>query len=350
MSATNLPLSILLVEDEEYKVNHVQSVIDKLNEEVKVVLAKTQIEAQQALMTQKFDLMILDMQLPIRSDDTRADSRGGENILDDLFVDDNYKMPSGILVLTEFEELQDKLRESYPDVGVIKFDGSSSDWTNALRRKITTTLKSKKAATKIVYCEGQNAQLLNLIGFTTVEFRSLEDCRQVYMAAKNEGDKFALRDRDFLTTTEQRALTDRYKNYLCLDYYCFENYLYHPDNICEVYPDIVKQIYVEDIISQKNLKLLTIVQDYKLARNGYPDLNDNRNLIERNPEQEIVDSLKSDDFETFYPFFDMAGKKDTDGKKSYNKVFLASYNLNKTKLVQTSWFKDRISLVLEAAL
>ena len=93
------------------------------------------------------------------------------------------------------------------------------------------------------------------------------------------------------------------------------------------------------------------MQDYKISRSGYLDLTDNSKVnMDKNPEYEIVERLQKNEFEEFYPYFDMAGKKDNDNKKSYNKSFLMEYNLTPLVLTQTSWFKSKIEKLLGSIL
>lgn len=81
---------------------------------------------------------------------------------------------------------------------------------------------------------------------------------------------FGLRDRDFLTDNEIKNLKKQYSNYLVLDYYCFENYLYHPDNISELQiKDFNRNWYVEELIKQKNSKYDSILLKLTNARNSY---------------------------------------------------------------------------------
>lgn len=99
---------------------------------------------------------------------------------------------------------------------------------------------------------------------------------------------------------------------------------------------------------QKNIKIEAIIQDYKISRLAYTDFNENaKRNIDKNPEIEIIPSLKSDILEEFYKFFDMAGKNDKENKKSYDKTFLSKYNLDTNQLVKTKWFRMKITEILK---
>lgn len=342
-------LSVLLVDDSDFKIERVKTFLGEVAPNAKLTISRDRISAQKNLVSDKFDLLLLDMQLPNRFGESEPEEVGGVSILEELEMSEEYFQPTRIIVFTQYDDLQEGLRNSYPELGAVKFDLSSDNWKNTLFRALNSLSKSKSVIKKIVYCEGENAPYYNSVGLFGIEFWALKDSRAIYLAAKNEKDKFALRDRDFLTTNEISVLTKKpyFENYFILDYYCFENYVYHPDNISELINNFNKEEYLSELIKQKNEKIESIIQDYKLARLCYTDFTDNdkRNMDE-NPEDEIITSLKSNDFETFYKFFDMAGKKDRGFKKSFNKSYLEKYNLDVKELVKTEWFKYKISNIL----
>lgn len=349
MSDESVFLSILIIDDSEIKVVKIKEAITRAGHESLITLARDQNEARRKLHDEKYDLVILDMQLPVIWGETDPESQGGENILSDLFtMSEDYKMPTSIIALTEYEFLQNKIQDEYPDVAAIRFLPDSGKWSEALGRKIDSLLRAKKDDSKqIVYCEGKNALLLNSIGLNNVEFRGLEDCRAIFLAAKNEKTKYALRDKDFLTLNEVLRLEAEFDNYHILRYYCFENYLYHPDNLQSLIPGFDLDRYKNEIVAQKNEKLLNIIQDYKLARDGYLELNENgKRRKDKKSENEIIEALRNNAFEVFYPYFDMAGKKDAEGKKSFNKSCLSGCNFDKVALVQTDWFKSKFQSLL----
>lgn len=348
-NTTNSSLSVLLVDDSDYKIEKVRKFLSNSSHNVKLVVVKDLISAQRFVEHEKFDLLLLDMQIPNRFGENEPQEDGGVLLLEELETSESLIHPTTVVAFTQYDKLQEDIREKYPELGAIKFDNSSTAWEKNLQRILNGLTKAKKINNKIVYCEGDNVHYYNLIDIVGIEFWALRDSRAIYYAAKNEKDKFSLRDRDFLTSNEIKLLTNEpyFTNYFILEYYCFENYLYHPDNISEVIADFDKAGYVREITKQKNDKIDSIIQDYKLSRLGYTDFNDNdKKNMDSNPELEIVASLKSNDFETFYKFFDMAGKRDKGFKKSFNREFLSDLNLDKETLAKTNWFKTQLSQIL----
>ncbi|MEN9702138.1 MAG: hypothetical protein RIR55_1480 [Bacteroidota bacterium] len=350
MSDLNTRITVLVVDDNEHKMVKVVKTLQEYSELIEIIQVEDQISAQQELARTKFDLLILDMCLPLRKLESEPDHNGGENLLDELEIEGAFKQPSKIITLTQYDELQSSVRQKFPELGAIKFDETSNVWKESLLRTIKGISRFKKETVKIIYCEELNDVFYNQIGLPNIEFRGLKGgSRKVYEAAKFEKDKYALRDKDYLTTNEVKWLTESFMpNYYILDYYCFENYLFHPENIDEYCNSKGKEFdkaqYIAEIVSQKKSKFLKIVQNYIIARNGYFDFTDNeRRNMDKEPEREIVTSLESDELEVFYPYFDMKG---TDKNKGFDRSCIENLNLDKKELASTCWFKSKMENIL----
>jgi len=69
-----------------------------------------------------------------------------------------------------------------------------------------------------------------------------------------------------------RELKKLYPNYYLLDYYCFENYLFHPENIASLKLDgFSKADYIKDIKAQKDFNKSKIISNYKKAIDSYQE-------------------------------------------------------------------------------
>lgn len=335
-------LNILIIEDETDKAQNIKQFIESVDSDVIICICKSQVEALFQLEKTKFDLVILDMCLPFREGEELNES-GGENILDELEINDDYKRPTQILALTQYDDLQEDIRKKYPELGAIKYSSDQIDWQKGLQRVVKACKKSKKTDRTIIYCEDKNDSLYNGIGLENIEFRGLRGgSRKVYESAKFEKENYSVRDKDYLTRNEVKWLKNKLENYFILDYYCFENYLFHPDNMEEYFQKhnkaFCKDSYIKEITTQKNAKLLNIAQGLQIARNAYFDFTDNqKNNMDSDPE--IIECLQSDNFELFYPYFDMKG---TDKNKGFDRSFLSEENIDKKELASTVWFKDKM--------
>ena len=191
---------------------------------------------------------------------------------------------------------------------------------------------------QIFHCENKNAKYYNLLGLDEKIFVGVQDKRQVYLNTKHNPAYFGLMDRDYLTEPEIQKILIKLPNLRILRYYAFENYLYHPENIAEIFPDFDIVNYQSDIVRQKNEQRDFILTGLELARRGYSVLNDENIERDKNGIETIVTALQSDELENFYSYFDM--------KTRHNRHLVGKLNLTESKLAQTKWFKSAISKIL----
>lgn len=197
---------------------------------------------------------------------------------------------------------------------------------------------------KIIFSENTDTPLYNNLNIENVLFFVANDKTDVFHKAKNHRH-FGIIDRDYLSDAEVEEITSVYPFLFILPYYSIENLLFHPENLEEYYQknhssfDIenykmsLKQ--VRDI--QKDYLLLGIVQ----ARSGYPFYKENeyakelKNFRERS--REVVDLLRSDDFETFYKVFPA---------KDFGTTLTERQNVSKVDLAKTDWFRNEITQLI----
>ena len=186
---------------------------------------------------------------------------------------------------------------------------------------------------QIVLCENQNDEFYNLLALEDKLFVGVKNKDEVFLNIKRDPRYYGLIDRDFLTDHEVASARRKHSTLRILHYYCFENYLYHPDNIAEVNPTFDKASYIQEIVAQKNSQKLKLISRIDKIRNSYAILRSEDTIRDENFDT-IIDALASDDLERFYPFFDM--------KKNFNKKSIEIYNWRKEQLVSTSWFEQKI--------
>lgn len=192
----------------------------------------------------------------------------------------------------------------------------------------------------VFICENQNANILNTLGISNAAFFPEKDSSSVFIKVKTKPEYKGIRDRDFLLDSEIDRLKTKYPNYFILDYYCFENYLYHPDNIEEVgYEGFNKREYTRHIIDQKNHKKNIIISNYKNSRKSYQEFRAMDEKIEdKKRESDIIEYLQSDDIEVFFKAFSAKDKLD--------KSYLEQFQITKDLLASTVWFRTRITNLL----
>jgi energy-coupling factor transporter ATP-binding protein EcfA2 len=194
----------------------------------------------------------------------------------------------------------------------------------------------------IVFCEGKDAFLLNSIGLEDVVFLSDVDkntiCLRMEMEKQNNAKYVGLIDRDYLSEQERTQLIKHLPNLKVLKYYCFENYLWHPENVAELASNLNVDAYKKAITEAKNKKKLSLVYRLRDSRLSYVFFKAEKkwNIQDKEP-TDIIALLSSDDFETFYQVFKMKDNGDICPIK----------NLTRDSLVKTAWFKTKIKEILE---
>jgi hypothetical protein len=191
----------------------------------------------------------------------------------------------------------------------------------------------------LVFCENKNAILLNCLVLPQTLFVGVNNSNAVFLSMKHDQSIHGLRDRDFLTDAEITRLEEQYPHYHILRYYCFENYLYHPDNIAELnIPTFSKEEYIQALTTLKNQKRDALLMSIEYARSGYEEFKNEGKETKDKDISGIARNLASENFEEWYKFFSM---------KSGVREPLARFNLKEQDLVQTQWFKTQITQILE---
>lgn len=202
-------------------------------------------------------------------------------------------------------------------------------------------IREKLSNEKLICCENKNSDLLKLIPIENTKFYPEKDSASVFIQVKTNPERFGLRDRDFLTDAEINKIRTKYPNYFILDYYCFENYLFHPENIEDLNLenfDLSK--YRSEIIAQKNKNKYHIISIFKPSRKAYQEFKiESENLCIKSSENEIINYLDSDEIEIFFKAFSM--------KDYFNKELISKFNLKPEKLVSTQWFKNKMQQLIQ---
>jgi hypothetical protein len=212
--------------------------------------------------------------------------------------------------------------------------------------KLTSeVIKGKMTTDRTFVCENQNAGILSNLKLKNVLFYPERDSASVYMLMKTRPHLCGLRDRDYLLDVEVAKLKKLYPNYFILEYYCFENYLFHPDNLESINQTLKldgfsKPVYVNEIIEQKNSNKTKIILNLKKSRDSYQEFRiDAEKVRAKDKEDEIISNLESDNVEVFFKSFSM--------KDYYDKKYISRYGLKYNELADTKWFRNRMIKLLE---
>jgi len=131
-------MKILIVDDSDSKINSIREVLSTilLPCSTAPIVAKSFVGALNALRSNVFDLLILDLVLPIR-DNEEADTRGGQKVLAEITAGDDCLRPSHIICLTAFEEAASPLQraEELSLVHIVLYNEDNGKWRDVLAAK-----------------------------------------------------------------------------------------------------------------------------------------------------------------------------------------------------------------------
>lgn len=202
------------------------------------------------------------------------------------------------------------------------------------------TIASILKGYKLVVVENQNDEHFNAaLGSEGYIFLPANNNREVFLTVKADKDKLGLRDRDYFRSDEIEKIKVVLPNLKILSLSTFENYIYHPDNISAMgFDGFDKAGYTNEIIKQKNEKLIDVVGEIGTSRTHYIEFKD----CIKNDEniKPITTALQSDNFHDFYPYFNM--------KKHFNKRYLSRFRYSFADLAKTGWFKNEMMNTLKS--
>jgi hypothetical protein len=187
---------------------------------------------------------------------------------------------------------------------------------------------------RLMLCENQNDKLYNAIRLADTVFIGRRDKIAVGIEVRANDRYYGLIDRDYLADDEIAWIRKEHPRLFVLGYYAIENYLYHPNNIAEFVSGFDAQGYRDEIRRQKDGARDAILLGLQKTREGYELIKTLDRDRKRTAEAAIARALKSDDFETFYPFFDM--------KSKFDRSALAPYQLSPETLARTKWLRAQI--------
>lgn len=112
--------------------------------------------ACRTLESRRFDLLILDIQLPSLGSKERTSKEGGVQLLRLLSEVDNMKKPTTIIGLTAHDENYEDIRKQFESKlwHLIKYDSKSVDWKNQIIEKVAYLFKAKMELCSEVIANG----------------------------------------------------------------------------------------------------------------------------------------------------------------------------------------------------
>lgn len=148
-------LNIFIVDDSEVKIDRIKLVIKEsfLSKSYKITIARNTSEAMLILLKKsKINLMILDLNLPIRVGGN-IKVKSGLQLLKEITKREDVSRPDSIVGLTSFDEIKSQVNEKFNKEGwvIAKFNLKESDWeeliTNKIQYLMTTNMNKNQITT-----------------------------------------------------------------------------------------------------------------------------------------------------------------------------------------------------------
>ena len=142
-------MKILIVDDSAVKISEVKSLLDSVgaNGHCNVDVANCGLRARELLSRIQYDLLILDIKLPLREGD-EPDRKGGMNLLTEITLGERFLRPTHVVALTGFEDLRKEFESKYNNGQwtIETYDPADLGWRERLRAKAVYIYKSLRQA------------------------------------------------------------------------------------------------------------------------------------------------------------------------------------------------------------
>lgn len=139
--------NILIVDDNIEKINILMDSIYEFDDQN--IYIEYELEYKNAckkLENQRYDLLILDIQLPSVEHRVEVEKKGGVQLLQIISEVDTYKKPTEIIGLTAYDENYEEMRIEFNNKlwHLIKFDKKSIEWKKQIIEKISYLMEAKE--------------------------------------------------------------------------------------------------------------------------------------------------------------------------------------------------------------
>lgn len=127
-------IRVLIIDDEQDKIDAIYSTVKSLKVD-NIDISKNVIDSISLLKNHKYDVVLLDLNLPIKHN-SRVRSDSGLSILK-MLCEGGMNVPNSIIGLTSYDKLYDQYRRDFQELDFSLYDfNKSEEWGVALKNKI----------------------------------------------------------------------------------------------------------------------------------------------------------------------------------------------------------------------
>ena len=150
-------IKILIVDDNQSKIKNIKLILNEIPEVSLIDTSTNIIQAKRCLKEATYDLLILDLGLPLRDGDDPL-PKNGIDLLNELNRSSNYNIPAQIIGISEFDDYINQFKEFYEDElwALIKYVIDNNLWETKIKKKIEYLVKFKN---NIKYSQNKVAYL-----------------------------------------------------------------------------------------------------------------------------------------------------------------------------------------------
>ncbi|MBR6068507.1 MAG: hypothetical protein IKP45_11995 [Bacteroidales bacterium] len=141
-------LSILIIEDTPEKLASIKDVIKGVLKNAKEPIVVNDVkQALDKLSNNYYDLLIVDMFIPLEWGTGEADPQNAIDLLQQLAQDEDLILPFSILAITKKEDLADEFKNKLEQLTVtlLQYKENSDSWKPQLQNRLKTILLAKKS-------------------------------------------------------------------------------------------------------------------------------------------------------------------------------------------------------------
>jgi len=138
-------ITILVVDDNQNKIKALRTLIEEYPEKIEIETATNIIAAKKLMLLNHYDLLILDLGLPLRDGDDPLPINGS-NLLSDINRGSGKLIkPFHIIGFSAFDEYMEGFKAQFEDDlwSLVKYDEASITWQKKIATKIEYLIKSK---------------------------------------------------------------------------------------------------------------------------------------------------------------------------------------------------------------
>jgi len=182
-------MKILLVEDIDEKAAEVQRCLQSsvTRNDLEIDRANSVIAAVRKLEHATYDLLVLDLNLPIRDGEAPTKS-GGKDVLAEIVQGRACRRPSHIICLTAYGEAADSVRDEADRtlVHIVLYEGTASKWRESLQAK--TRYVEERLKDSVIIPADYKIDLVIVTSSPLVELREVKQLPGGFVCEHNQLD------------------------------------------------------------------------------------------------------------------------------------------------------------------